>query len=322
MRLRRTIEWGVLATGLAAVFIAFGARAQDGDSFRTPAKRYGSAYSIKLTLKRGLTEYVTTMWVKPDQAESTLDYDQMQELGWSEPLDPKKPYLNFDDASIVGVPIEKTSFKNQKSEWAYVPDFPRSCCYGIIGRDILSQYSEKFVPKNPTHIEWRKIDLDPDTAWSKTFIQSLKDLFSFQSEWGTDSSGGHKKRLDLSETSYALDWSQKKIRFEPTPPGQEEKGLFPRARPIFTFYFVPPIRKVKIETIDAIDSAVAKSAKKVGVKPGMLVTHLNNQSVFTMDQFEVQAYLRGKRATLLNLTLDKMSHPVAFDFKKGEFVGR
>jgi hypothetical protein len=299
------------------VLVTSAANAQDkkDDEFRTPAKRYGSAYTMKLTLKRGLTEYVTTMWVKPDQAESTLDYNQMKELGWSEPLDPKKPFMNFDDASIVGTPIEKTSFKNQKAEWAYVPDFPRSCCYGVIGRDILSQYRVKFVPKNPTHLEWTKVAFDPATKIPATFTQFLANLFSFRSEQGTY----QKKRLDLSEVGYTLDLSERKLEFAPAPQSKEEKALHPRARSIFEFYFVPPIRKVKIESID---SAVAKSAKKVGIQPGMLITTLNGEHVFLLDQFEVQAYLKGKRTDRLTIIADKLSHPVVFDFAKGEFQGQ
>jgi hypothetical protein len=249
--------------------------------------------------------------VKPDQPESSLDYNQMKDLGWSEPLNSKKPYLNFDDASLVGTPIEKTSFKNQKSEWAYVPDFPRSCCYGILGRDVLSQYKLKFVPKNPTHIEWTKVDADPKSKDQSSFGSALRSLFSFKTEQGSY----RGKKQDLSDVGYVLDLSKNNLEFEPAPLSKEEKLLSPRS-PIFTFYFVPPIRKVKIESISA---SVTKSAAKAGLKVGMLVTELNGKKVFLLDQFEVQSYLKGKNSNQVRIVADKLDHPVMFDFKKGEF---
>lgn len=307
MLLLKTIK---MVSLLAALMIT---AASAAENFRTPAKRYGAAYSVKLTLKKGMTEYVTTMWVKPDQAESTLDYNQMRDLGWSDALDAKKPFMTFDDVSLVGTPIEKVSFKNQKSEWAYVPEFAKSCCYGVIGRDILNQYKLKFVPKNPAAIEWTKVDFNPKAKVNLSFVQSLASLFSYRSE-----SGSYRgKKMDLSETSYSIDLAQSQIAFEPAPISKAEKDLKPRAQSIFSSYFIPPARKLQVESVSA---AVAKSAKKVGFKPGMHITHINDQMVAMLDQFDVQALLRGKRALKLVIEVDKQPKPFTFDFSKGEFV--
>src|ERR1700758_4159696 len=92
-------------TSLIFLF-ALAANAQDNESFRTPAKVYAGAYSIKLMLKKGFTEYDIPVWVKPDQAESTLDKSFMKDLGYVDPV------MVFENASISNESLDKKQFKH------------------------------------------------------------------------------------------------------------------------------------------------------------------------------------------------------------------
>ena len=179
--------------------------AQQNVSFRTPAKRYGSAYSVKITLRKDGFTYDIPVWIKPDQKVSTLDHDQLTELGWN--YNGVKP----EDIVISDETLDIPGFKNEKSEWAYVPDFSKSCCYGIIGQDILKDFEIRFDPNPPSHLEWTRIIHEPKPVKaSAQFQKELSQLFSLHSvreKFG-------KKEVDLSITPYRLNIDQQTVTFE------------------------------------------------------------------------------------------------------------
>ncbi len=82
-------------------------------AFRTPAKLYAGAYSIKIQLKKDFTEYDIPVWIKPDQAESTIDAALLLEMGYVD------KDLIFEEVKTSGVKLDVKKFKNLKSEWAF-----------------------------------------------------------------------------------------------------------------------------------------------------------------------------------------------------------
>lgn len=176
-RLSKTKLYCVL-TVFTLSFYSLKSDAQNDESFRTPARLYAGAYTVKVQLKKDFTEYDVPFWVKPDQAESVIDASLLKDLGYED------KEIIFQEVRMSGENIEKKKFKNQKTEWAFVPDFAKSCCFGVIGRDILQNYEIHFDPKDPAHLEWISIvtkeELPP---YRPAFLTELKKLFSLSSPW-------------------------------------------------------------------------------------------------------------------------------------------
>ncbi len=267
--------------------------------FRTPAKLYGASYSIKMTVRREGFEYDVPVWIKPDQKVSTLDRDQMAELGWIH------SNLKVEEAALSGEVLDPPQFGNLKTEWAYVPEFPRSCCYGVIGQDILKHYEVRFDPNPPTHLEWTRIS---EKSKAKAIpSSSLSALFSLRSTSGNLG----KNRIDFTRTPYVLNFAKGSLEFEtasPIPPYAEKT-------PLFHYHFAPPARKV---FVDSLPSSLLSKAKKAGFKSGLELTRINNSSVSEMSRFEVDEYLMGRRTKQIEISWDKSS--TTYDFEKNEFT--
>ncbi len=276
----------LLALLVIASFPAYAA-----ETFRTPAKLYGDAYSIKMVLIRGEFEYDLPMWVKPDQKQSSLDKDQILELGWN--------FKDFrdTDAFLAGQEIKLPNFINLKSEWAYIPEFPKRCCYGIIGQDILKNYEVRFDPNPPAHLEWTPIS----KADSKvTLPKNLSALFSL-------------KTAQHSRTPFRLNLSEGTLAFEdekPLPSGLKAS----RKEPLFRFEFKPPARDLIIQSL----SPSLSKKTKYGLKPGLKVLALNGVAVARLDRFEVNDYLTGKKTKTVEIKWENSN--VSFDFEKDEFI--
>jgi hypothetical protein len=169
--------------------------------FHTPARRFGSAYSVKMTIWRDSFSYVIPVWIRPDRAESTLDPGQMRLIGW--------PYKDFkaDEVEISGVTIPIRNFKSERSDLAVAPEFAKNCCMGAIGRDVLEKYRLHFKPESPTHIHWTPHD--PAEPASATKLKGLETLFSLKSSkvrW-------NGKTFDSSLQSWILDLRHASVQF-------------------------------------------------------------------------------------------------------------
>jgi hypothetical protein len=275
-------------------------------SFRTPAKRYGSAYSIKLVLMRNGFTYDVPVWVKPDQRESSLDFYQLAELGWNDPR-LKPELMSMSDESL-----EIPKFKNGKSDWANLPVFSRSCCYGVIGQDVLRDFEVRFDPTPPAHLEWTRVVPEEDSqAERKKFRPELSGLFSVHSIYGTVQG----KKIDFSHTPYRLSLMKSELVMEPEwrDPNSDEHPL---SSPIFQYQLVMPKRNLVPTQISV---RYFKSARKVGFKPGLKVVRLNSTLVSTLDRFELEDFLKGRKSKTLTIATEKMSY--VFDFEKNEFTG-
>ena len=278
-------------------------------NFRTPAKLYGTAYSIKVTLKRDGTEFVAPFWVKPDQAQSSIDLKMMAELGWY------YQDARIDEMKLADQVMTPPPFKKMKSDWAFVPEFPRTCCYGILGQDFLKRYQILFSPNLPTHLEWNELD-DVEEASKKKAPASLASLFNLHS----DVVEFQKAKLDLADVPYELNLARGQLQFKASPTTPKQKKLW-RKLPIFKFSIMPPIRILKITSIDA---SVLKSAQAVGLKLGSVIWGVQSESVIFLDQFFIQRALKGRNDAKLELLVSdslKISkrRTVFFDFEKGEF---
>jgi hypothetical protein len=289
------------------------------DGFRTPAKLLGSAFTVKLTINRDGTEYVVPVWVKPDQATSSLDRELLKDMGWT------YADTRADDVNLSGHEIDHVNFKNVKSDWAYYPTFARICCYGVIGQDILKDFDLRFDPQAPAHIEWRK-QPDPQNSSpgkpQKDFKAALASLFNLK----TEKVKVRGKEVDLSETPYDVDLLHKNLKIDEHRKILGEDKLKIRDKPIFAFSFIPSSRDVRIEKVAA---DVAESAKSVGIKNGYLVKDINFVPTSQYDQFEITALLRGKVKTSLPITIefraktmkvDDVRRTFNFDFVKNEFT--
>jgi len=261
--------------------------AQKIEEFRTPAKLYAGSYTIKIHLKKGYTEYDVPFFIKPDQAESTVDPTLLKELGYGEKT------FHFDHVKLSGKEIDHHQFKPMKSEWAFVPDFAKSCCAGVLGRDVLSRFEIRFDPKSPTHILWKRLPIKPENEVLKpAFLSELKKLFSLTA---------------TNDQVCILNLQDRTLKFE---------GTAAKSGPsLFTFYFIPPDRELRVMEImkDA-----KESAKKTGFNSGLTVTEINGESVGKMDRWLVERYLKGEKGTTLNLTTSK-GKKFVFDFTKRNF---
>jgi hypothetical protein len=194
----KTLSWPYLLFGVVTSFCYFGV-ALGANVIRTPAKLYGSAYSVKLKVVKGDFEWVLPMWVKPDQKKSSLDPGIMRLMGWT------GARFEFDQVSLSGTRLPILKFESGKADWFASREFTKNCCAGVIGQDILSQFVTRFDPRTPVHILWTQIYGEVHPA-PVTPASSLSSLFNIQSKMFG--------RRDLSQTPYVLDLRQKEIRFE------------------------------------------------------------------------------------------------------------
>ena len=260
---------------------------QNNENFRTPAKLYAGAYSVKVQLRKGFTEYDVSFWIKPDQAESTIDQALLKDLGYVD------KEIIFDEVKISGERLEKKKFKNLKSEWAFVPDFAKSCCFGVIGRDILQDFAIRFNPASPTHLEWdRIITKENSEPYTATYLKLLKRLFSLE------------QTLDVP---FVLNLQERKLDFE--------GKLIPEKKSLFKFFFVPPERVIRVTEILTNDKV---AAKKVGFVPGLVITHINGEKVSGLDRWVIEKYLRGEKGAALMFT-SKAKKEFEFNFKDRQF---
>ncbi len=260
---------------------------QNNESFRTPAKLYAGAYSVKVQLRKGLTEYDVPFWIKPDQAESTVDQALLKDLGYVD------KEIIFDEVKISGERLDKKKFKNLKSEWAFVPDFAKSCCFGVIGRDLLEDFEIRFNPESPTHLEWNRIITKENSEpYSATYLKLLKKLFSFE------------QTLDIP---FVLNLQERKLDFE--------GKVIPEKKSLFKFFFVPPERVIRVTDILTNDKV---AAKKVGFVPGLIITHINGEKVSGLDRWVIEKYLRGEKGAALKFT-SKAKKEFEFNFSDRQF---
>jgi hypothetical protein len=258
--------------------------AQINHSFRTPAKLYAGAYSVKIQLKKGLVEYDVPMWIKPDQAESTLDPVLMRDLGFQERT------MEFDRVRIAGKNLPIRKFKTMKSEWAFVPDYARSCCHGVLGRDLLEAFELTFSPASPTHIVWQPVFHE---AVAKPLpMNDLKKLFSIE------------KEIKLTAV---LNLRDRTLKFE---------GAAPQSEPeLFLFSFIPPDREVRVMKVLPSMSA---AARKAGLIENTTILEINGQDVTQMDRWVIEKYLRGEKTDQIRFLTSKKKK-ISYDFKSRKF---
>jgi hypothetical protein len=295
--------------GIIAAFSHSGL-APAADAIRTPAKRYGAAYSIKVSLFRNGVEFLTPMWVKPDQKESTIDPRQMVFMGW-----------NFKDAVaedvvISGLHFGKKRFKTARSDWAVKPEYPKNCCMGVIGQDFLDQYRLRFDPAVPVHIEWTKgtAITTEDSKKEREFDSRIQPLFSVRSEVVKVG----PRQYDLGSTPFVLDFRSRTLVFEKDP-----MALRPgRSLPLVRFDFSGRERDLSVIEVRSGD---LKIAQELGLREGSRITELNGAPVSAMSYYEIESLLKGRKGKALEIGFLKDSKKtekskIIFDFEKNEFT--
>jgi hypothetical protein len=307
-------RWGC-GFGFAFVFLALSGagilQSAVAGSFRTPAKRYGAAYSIKVSLFRKGMEFVIPMWVKPDQKESTIDPRQMVFMGW-----------NFKDSSadnvvIAGLHFGQKNFKTARSDWAVKPEYPKNCCMGVIGQDFLKQYRLRFDPATPVHIEWTSGPLAGSEAQKPEpdFEDRIQPLFSVRSE--VIRLG--QRQYDLGSTPFVLDFRSKTLSFEKGP-----VALRPgRSLPLVRYDYSGRDRDLSVIEVRSRDLRIAQ---ELGLTEGAKITELNGTPVSAMSYYEVESLLKGRKGRALEIGFLKDSKKpekskIIFDLEKNEFKG-
>jgi hypothetical protein len=283
----QSILLGWISITVANLMVAPTASAQNNEVFRTPAKQYAGAMSVKMQLRKGFTEYTVPMWIKPDQAVSTLDPVLIKELGFED-----RKY-DFETVKLSGELVDHEHYQPMKSEWAFVPDFPKSCCHGVIGRDILKEYEIRVVPGTPAHIEWRRLISKPaTTALKPAFLSELKKLFSLSVEM---------------DRPFVLNLQEGELKFE---------GPVVKHEPVlFSFFIVPPDREIQVT---AFAPKVESAAASVGFATGTIITSINSQEVGKMDRWLVEKFLRGEKAPALTF-ITRAKKEFRYDFKTRRF---
>ncbi|MBS1960016.1 MAG: hypothetical protein JST80_11120 [Bdellovibrionales bacterium] len=279
------------------------------DKFRTPARLYGTAYSVKIKLKRGEFNWVVPVWIKPDQKTSSFDPATMGLMGWAEPK------FNFDEVSLSGEKLAKLRYASQKSEWAYFPDYAKSCCVGVIGQDVLKGFQIYFDPRPPAHLEWTRLssfEQNRSSRPKKISESDLRGIFNVQ--------GTIFQERDLTAIPYTLNLEENWLEFD-------DKVVPPktfRASTLFQYEFLPPARNVQVH---GISGDVSASAAKVGLKSGATLIAINGDPIGKLDRLELDQILKGKKKDLITITMNAgkdaggktTSKDVTFDFKKNTF---
>ncbi len=279
-----------------------------GQSFRTPARRFGGFYSVKLTLWRDGFSTVIPVWIRPDLAESSLDPGQLRFFGW--------PHgdLKADETELSGVGIAIRSFKSERADLAIMPEFAKNCCLGSLGRDVLAAYRLRFVPGPPAHIEWSPVASGSTGIGKKSEWAGVRDLFSIRDpliRWKGD-------RWDLSRSPWSVDFQEKALRFE----GEPVEGDFRRDPMLLGFDFVPGSRKIRVLSLNPSQQ---KTGLTVGLKPGVVVTELNGEPVAGLDRYQIEQILKGRSGKKIEIAFlrDPMKEEkskVIFDFSTHAFT--
>ncbi len=302
--------------GVAVLMILVGSNAfaDRHESFRTPVKMLGAAYTVKLSLKRDLVEYEVPVWIKPDQAHSTLDRAQLKDLGWI--FNNMRP----DDVSLSGESLDFKEFKDAKSDWAYPPEYPKTCCYGVLGNDILKQFRLEFDPQPPAHIVWNRLMHFEENLTSR-FVNGLKTIFNFHEEIIRYDG----KKINLADTPFELELGKGELKFL-TP-----RVIVPKTKlkivkePILRLRFLPPDRDLQIE---GVAPSVAVKARDIGIRKGMRITDLNYIHSSYYDRFEVEKMFTGQQDARIEFTLeisprdfnkDGVRKPIIYDFVNERF---
>ena len=321
--MQRAIRLLINSFFFALFFLSF-AYADHNESFRTPIRRYGSAYSVKLTLKRQVTQYTIPVWIKPDQKTSSLDQSLLKDMGWT------YADLRADEVSLSGEAIDHFVFKAAKSDWVAPPEYAKVCCYGVIGQDILKNFRLELDPQTPAHIVWTRI-IHRGQALSSSFEHVLTELFSLHHEKiKIVGAGNHGKEIDFAQTPYVLDLSEEELQFQTPRVIPIFEKLFIRPVPIFSFTFIPPDRDVQI---NGVAPELAKSAEHASFKKGMVITDIDtgkaNWVVGTLDRQDVKEMLEGRWSKKLDFkielsprtnTREAVRKHVIFDFEHNTFI--
>jgi hypothetical protein len=303
---RMKIIFSLLSLSLLLSDVALGSvNPSAGGTFRTPARRFGALYSVKLTLWRDGFSTVIPVWIRPDLPESSLDPGQLRFYGW--------PHgdLKTDETELSGVGIPFRRFKSERADLAIMPEFAKNCCLGTLGRDVLSGYRLRFVPGPPAHIEWTPVTGAPS---AKTGWTGLKGMFSIRDpliRWKNE-------RWDLSRSPWSVDFGARSLRFEGEPFEDEPGG----ATPLLGFDFVPGSRKLRIVSFNP---PARNTARTLGIRPGMVVTELNGEPVAELDRYQIEQLLKGKSGRKIEISflrdpLKEDKSKVVFDFSKHEFI--
>ena len=273
---------------------------------RAPARRFGAAYSVKLTIWRDSFSYVIPVWIRPDRAESSLDPGQMRLIGW--------PYKDFkaDEVEISGETIPIRNFKSERSDLAVTPEFAKNCCMGSIGRDVLEKYRVYLMPGPPTFVQFA-----PSQGTHVLFqpkLKALEALFSVRSPkvtWGG-------KEFDVSSSEMLLDLGKGEVSFFESK-ANPTVGLHD---PLLSFDFIPGSRNLRVRKLMGPGS---RNVAASGLKAGSVVTGLNGVPVSTLDRYDIVELLKGSRIERLEITylsnpLKEEKSKVTFDFINHEFT--
>ncbi len=297
----------LFALGLILSLLLAGPVRAEPETFRTPARRYGSFYSVKLTLWRDSLSYVVPVWIRPDRQESSLDRGQLKFFGWT------FSDLVTDETDLSGIALPVREFKAERADLAIVPEFAKNCCLGALGRDVLRNYRLRFIPGPPARIEWTKLSGIPPKPASSV-PSEWKGLFSIQSPRVTH----RKETWDLSQSPFVIDFADGSIRFEGEPvPGSRERGS-----PLLTFDFLPGSRKIRIRELKTSERS---DAARFGLRPGSVVTGLNGEPVAALDRYDIEEILAGRKTGRIEIAFLKdpvteQTAKIDFDFKKHEFI--
>ncbi len=282
--------------------------------FRTPARRYSGAYSIKVTLVQQGQKIVIPVWVKPDQEKSTLDPGQIVYTGWDTRTS------KAEEVILSGVSIGPRQFAWARSDWAVAPEYPKNCCFGVIGRDILDRFKLRFVPGDPSHIEWVEqaekpgIPLQKRARKKADFEKSLAALFSLRSEIVRVSGS----RYDLSVTPFEVDFTQARLSFDGAP----FEPRVAKANPVFQFEFSSFGRDLEVKGLHGANQGLAKD---LGFFSGTRVLELDGRPVSGMTRQEIESILHGRKGKRVEISFWKDNgrggkNRIVFDFDKNVFT--
>ncbi len=291
---------------LLSILIALIPSAAEAMHIRAPARRFGAAYSIKITIWRDSFSYVIPVWIRPDRAESSLDPGQMRLIGW--------PYKDFkaDEVEISGETIPIRNFKSERSDLAVSPEFAKNCCMGSIGRDLLEKYRVYLIPGPPTYVQFGPTQGKDSPRAAK--LHGLESLFSVNSpkiRWDG-------KGIDASRSELLFDLRKGEINFFGSPGNQV--GVLREL--LLSFDFIPGTRNLRVRGVKASE---AKDAADFGMKPGSVVTELNGEPVSRLDRGDIVELLMGRSTAKLDIAflrnpLKEEKSKITFDFINHAFT--
>lgn len=257
----------ILCLTQMAIPYSFANNNNQSDYFRVPAKRVGKSFVIKLELKQGGGSYVVEAWLDPKSADSTLDPAPMRELGWR-----NEGTLAWSSVEASGHPLPLWRFKEGRNEVTYLPQYVHSCCEARLGADVLNHY----------YIRATEL-LEPTMVAGMTFDSAYVEFFKGDTEKeGTPSL--KKKHFEIIEPK--ISWKTLKT-------------------PLFKIHFVPPSRKVVLES----------NFKKI-LRGSEWIT-VNGRKVSQLDLPVIEQYLTGKKAQKITLEflVKNETQKIEYNFK-------